>query len=341
MNLTDSLKYLAKELPCNLKNGSYYDYVQNSFKHFNSVLSQVPDTEILDIIKDHNYISYINEPHTKRRFINLVQKIEDECIDILDYAYKGDIISACTLLWKLLTVPSYTQNKFIETFGNNLARNGKLKSCVFYRCRDAESKPDNFWHIPFESRKVSSPGRFNLMGIPCFYLSNSVECANAEMGVLDNSKTNQRWCQKFTNKHTLIYLDLSMPSDIEIDSMDDFEKLSFIITYPFSILSLCSIEPDNKNIKFREEYLFPQLFFHVFFRHPNPDTKIPNFNGIYYSSTKYRGGKNLIVPATYSTKYPQLRGYSKDIIEMFSIVGDPFEIDTSVNMNKDSFNHEL
>lgn len=337
MKLTDSLKFLAKKLPCELKDGTYYDYVQNSFRELINILSQVPEEEIIDIMKDFHQVSLISEPHTKRRFINLIQKIEDECIDILDYAYKGDIISASTLLWKLLTVPSYTQYKFIESFGNNLARNGKLKSCVFYRCRDAPFKPvkpDDFWHIPFESRKVSSPGRFNLMGIPCFYLSNSVECANAEMGVLDNSKTNQRWCQKFTNKNTLIYLDLSMPSDIEIESMDDVEKLSFIITYPFSILSLCSIEPDNKKIKFREEYLFPQLFFHVFFRYLNPDTKIPNFNGIYYSSTKYKGGKNLIVPATYSTKTPQMSGYSKEILDMFSIEGDPFKIDTSVNMNK-------
>lgn len=58
----------------------------------------------------------------------------------------------------------------------------------------------------------------------------------------------------------------------------------------------------------------PQLLFHQILMAGNKET---SHKGIVYSSTKHKGGYNIVLPALYAGKEPPASGYSKMLLEMF------------------------
>lgn len=333
MKLKDLCLRLSQSLPASYKETSFYTYVQNAFKKYNKELEKICEEDYKTLLTESKYS--MNEPYTKRRFINLIVAIEKTCLRILQYSFKGDLLNASLLLKRLLTKTTYTQRKLVEPYCNYFQMSYKIP-LKFFRCRDVKigsEHPKDFWHVPFEMRSRASYSRFNLSAYPCLYLSDSMECACTELGDLKSGY--ERWMQSFThrkNSGTLLFLNLSMPTGEEICNYDTF---SLLITFPIALLCLTKVKCNGM---YHEEYLFSQLFLHVLFMHDND--YLHGFQGICYSSTKYFGGRNFVIPASYDGLNPQLEGCSQTILNLFEPLGQPQLIAVNRNDNGKHRKHQ-
>lgn len=318
MRIDNLITQLSKDLPKSYTESNFYSYVENAFKTV-SVLAEMDDADVKMLnkeTKDNVFKTYCS----KLRIINLIRAIQKTCLNILEYAYKGDLQSASMLLGRLLYIPKYTQYKLMDVYGNYFQMQYDRPN-HFYRCRDEEKQPDDCWHVPFELRHKASCSRFNMSGYPCMYLSDSEVCASQELGKLEKGK--KRWAQSFTPTKPLFFLNLSMPKEQEIKEMRTYDKLCFLLTYPIAILCLARTKTKGW---FHEEYLFSQLFLQTLFLH---DKHFDNgFQGICYSSTKCLDGKNYVIPATDYNAKILLEGHSKAILDILATIDIPYQIET-------------
>ena len=81
--------------------------------------------------------------------------------------------------------------------------------------------------------------------------------------------------------------------------MNDYDKFSFLITYP--MLLLCLVPVADETTRFHEEYLFSQLFAHVMYM--NKKENIYS-DGICYTSMRDKEGVNYVIPALYKRSEP-------------------------------------
>lgn len=308
---------LSKELPKSYTESNFYSYVENAYSTYISALGEIDDADVKDLNEEANVLGFTSYC-SRVRIINLVKAIQKICLNILEFAYKGDLQSASMLLGRLLYVPKYTQYKLMDVYGNYFRM--KLDSPNYlYRCRDEENQPDGCWHVPFELRYKVSCSRFNMSGYPCMYLSDSEECASKELGKIRDGK--KRWVQIFTPSKPMFFLNLSMPKEQEIKTTRAYDKLCFLLTYPIAILCLAKTKTEGR---FHEEYLFSQLFLQTLFLHEKHFAN--GFQGICYSSTKCPAGKNYVVPATGYKTGLMFEGYSKVLLDMLNPISAPYQI---------------
>ena len=297
---------------------SFYSFVKEEFKLYKSKLKTLPKEDFEFFLKSSNEMC---GNASAKRFINLISDIQNHCLLILQSAYKGDYYLATKGLKKLLTIQEATKNRLKDMLVNYFVLGRECKK-TFYRCVDFEKAktPDNCWHIPYNLRQYASRGRFNQTGTICMYISDSLECANSELGAVNEQKV--RWVGEFQPKQTLYLYNFVVPSKNDVDEMSLYDQFCFLLTLPFYILCLTKCKyPSNS---FCEEYIFSQLFFQMLFLQSND--KCPRFDGIMYTSIHVPRSVNIVIPTKYRDKEPLENGHSEYVKSLFDEIKCPYSI---------------
>lgn len=309
MGIKELINKLSNDLPANHEGIAFYDFIKGKLKNYVSLLSATDKKEFEDML---NAADELYGENTQKRFANLIKVINQKCLEILQLAYKGDAYNATSALLGLMTKRNATKYYLSDRYLNYLkftSDNGHL----YYRCLKvgANNIPQNCYHLPYNLRHLAGPNRFNQTGFPCLYLASSLEVAEKESYC---KNTDTIYVGEFKAKKPLFYLNFCIPMKKEVEEMTENEVFEFLVTYP--LLLLCLVTTDDKDAKFREEYLFPQLFFHLLYT-----TKCDGggcWDGIRYSSTLDRDGFNIVVPALYKHEEPPIDDTISDfIIERF------------------------
>ena len=281
---------------------TFYEFIEKQFEKYRKLCSEIKEEDLVLISKGE-----FKGECTKKRFMNMINRLSEVYLTILKAAYKGDYYHAYETLNMLMTIKGHTKlpfNQYLDDdYINCINCSIKNEELKLYRMRDIgkdESSPKDCWHVPFVMRRYASFQRYNMYGIPCLYLADSLETANAEVGPLEDNKN--RWYSEFrsnsSNKRKEINaFDLTIKTEEEINREDSNNYLLYwLITYPLRLL--CSIKVYEKG-NFCEEYIFPQLLFHWMYFSGNGFR-----DGFMFSSTKNSGGINYVFPATYKSKTP-------------------------------------
>lgn len=317
MTIAELLQDRYAALPLtNEKDSLFYYFIQDEFGTFLDDLKKVEKASIEGIIEPLGIFEYFQAPYTKRRVINFMRKLCDRFLQVLAFCYKGDLAESHKELNKILA-RSWTKC-LVESYLNNFSFDLKKKGQTLYRMRDEKETDDNgspnivdnCFHIPFEKRKYATTGRYNMLGYPCLYLGDSKETCNKELGKLKEGK--HRWVSEFCPQKTILLYDLRIPTKTFIKGADKYDLFCMLLTYPLIVLCTTKV----KNQGYNEEYLMPQLIFQSLFTGGH---KNGSHMGIAYSSTKHNGGYNVVMPATYSGKYPPKKGYSQEVLDVFDV----------------------
>ncbi len=309
------IQNLSSALAQDYDDDSFYNYIKESFSSYLNMLADY--NQSIELLL--NQTKEFDGKPTCRRFVTLIKKINSCCLDILECAYRGDVLSSTMLLRSLLSVRKYTDYKLMDVYANYLQFKRVLDK-GWFRCVDFDKgeNPHGCNHVPFNIRKKASKGRFNQLGTPCLYLSDNLDCAQMEIG-LNVDKDKSRWYGTFELQKTLCLMDFSVPSEEDILSMTDYDKFSFLITYPLKLLCLTKVKDEGAS--FTEEYIFSQLFLHILFL--NNNDVLPHFDGICYSSMKDLRYLNIVIPARYKSKEPPTSGISEYIQALVKEKGSP------------------
>lgn len=274
---------------------TFYEFIEIKFEQYKEVCSQIREEEINFLLADDKY--GFDGKLTKQRFLNLLNRITEVHLKILQIAYVGNYYLAYRNLDDLMHSRKKISQYLKEMYQNYIMGDVK-QSITLYRMRDCKigDSPKDCWHIPFSKRNRVSLGRFNMSGIPCLYLGDSQQTSDKEIGPLNNN--NNRWCSQFKSQRSIDVFDFTIPPAPSIKEENHLHTLlCWLITYPLRLL--CSVKT-NEDGYFHEEYIFPQLIFHWMYM--GTDNK--RMSGFMYSSTKNPGGVNYVFPATYETKQP-------------------------------------
>lgn len=291
---------------------SLYYYVEEKLSVYDQIIKEINSKSLIARPQDIQF----QGSYTQMRLQNLLHRIVEAYIRILQSCYKGDIYYASKLLYQLLLssnskIKQYLLEPYINYF------DFEITDKVFYRMRDETIgiNVKDCSHVPFNLRKVISSNRFSLQGLPCMYLADSKETANKEIGSLENGK--YRWSSEFWPKKVVPTIDLRFRNTLTTQ-INVFDEFKLLITYPLRLL--CSLEVRNKSDNFHEEYYFPQLLSHLIlvYLKEHPNEKLYNGAvGIMFDSTKNKGGYNLIIPARYNGHKPPKNGHSEIIKNLF------------------------
>lgn len=295
---------------------SLYEYVNNKFKDFEASIGQIKENEFNSRPEDVVF----NGEYTKKRMQNLIHIIVDSYRLILRTCYKGDLYKAYSLLNDLL-IGKETSKYLVEWYINYFFPYWH-QTKTFYRLREEAIgiEVQDCLHVPYDKRENANQNRFSIQGLPCFYLSDSIETAFAESATEAQDKV--KWIGEFTEKQgkNLAFMDLRFTSVRDIDKMSEYERLTLLITYPIRLL--CSLKTKHRKEKAHDEYMIPQLFSHIVLIHlkENPNQELfSGYDGFVYDSQKREGGLNFIIPARYTSKEPPTKGHSEIIKEMFDM----------------------
>ena len=292
-----------------------YYYIKEAFLCYSDEISNIADDEF-HINPDD---VYFNGMFTKNRLSNLVNRIIEAHLKILQYCYKGDLFSASKLLYQLLLCQNSKLKQYlVEPYINYLDSKVFTKE-IFYRMRDEDKDKlvDNCSHVPYNLRGSIDSNRFSLQGLPCLYLANTKETANKELRSMEEGK--QRWVSEFAPTRDFALTDLRF-KQVELQpNMSIYDAFKLLITFPIRLL--CSMKVKDEKARFHEEYYFPQLLSHLILvylkEHPN-EKLYCGTEGIMFDSTQNRTGYNIILPASYSGLLPPKEGQSKIIRTLLS-----------------------
>lgn len=306
MEIKELLYMLSDGLPANHKGIAFYAFVKSKLDEYVSALLSIEKNEFEAMLGTANELC---GKQTQRRFVNLIKVINQKCLMILQMAYKGDSYTAISELLGLMTKRKYTNNYLSDRYLNYL-RFTSDKGCIYYRCLVVRNNeiPQNCNHLPYSLRYLAGASRFNKTGFPCLYIASSLNVAEKE----SNCKEAQNvYVGEFKARKKLFYLNFCVPSKKEIEEMNEYDFFAFLVTYP--LLLLCLVTTNDKSAKFHEEYLFPQLFFHLLYTTKCDD--VVCWAGIRYTSTLDKTGFNIVVPASYKQQEPPTDNTISDFIE--------------------------
>lgn len=248
--------------------------------------------------------------------VKIVRGVMDGLLNVLKIHQTGDVIKAYESFETLM--------KYFYDSDSKLPSIKLEDGYTFYRMRAKEHNLKDkreFYHLPINKRSLCSSGRFSIAGYPCLYLGYSknvcmVETSqNGTMCGLELSKAQTKG---------LKILDLSFGNSQNEDEDVD----NFIIAWPLivSCYIIMANEQINRDSKFREEYIIPQMLT-AYLRH-NTD-----FDGIRYYSTrnenlnpygrKEEDFRNVVL----FTKNYDSDGYDMELINRFKWF-EPFNIGT-------------
>lgn len=295
-------------------NNSLYYFIKENLSRYESILKTI-DKKDFAICSDEIFFKGC---FTYMRFNNLIHRLVEAYIHILQSCYKGDLYNSSVLLYNLLLGRTNKLNKYIIEPYINYFNFEVFTDKVFYRMRDEANGNEvkDCSHVPFNLRKKIDSNRFSLQGLPCLYMADSKETADKELGSLNNKKC--RWVSEFVLKRPVYLFDLRFRSLPSYQQTDEYELLKLLITYPIRLL--CSLKVKDDSDSFHEEYYIPQLLSHLILvylkEHPNMEL-YHGTEGILFDSTKNEGGYNLIIPASYKEMNPPQKGHSPVVMNMF------------------------
>ena len=313
----EAIEHLSHGFPFKKKSHeSFYDFIKPKFNEYVMLLEQIDETDLEYALKQG-----MKGNHTKSRFINLVKRIQNTSIEILECAYRGMIPQATKRLDKLLNgsdLNRWLGDWLINYFEFKIS----VPHSIFYRVVDFPSgeKLKYYHHVPFEKRHLSKNDRFNLTGYPCSYFSDSPQLALAEKGEKPKDSSRQIIQFELTDNHKysqIAFIDFTLPKKQQISELNSYEQFCFLVTFPLKVLCLTTSTDSQGgscgDIYKNEEYLFSQLFFHLLFF---DDKFFNNYAGIAYSSMK-GDGINYVLPAKMQKDRIQVDGYSDYLIKLF------------------------
>lgn len=305
MGIKELINKLSNDLPANHEGIAFYDFIKGQLENYVSLLSATDKKEFEGML---NAADELYGENTQKRFANLIKVINQKCLEILRFAYKGDAYNATSALLGLMTKHNTTKYYLSDRYLNYLkftSDNGHL----YYRCLKVGTNniPKNCNHLPYNLRHFASPSRFNQTGFPCLYIASSLEIAEKESYCKDKDIV---YVGEFKARKNLFYLNFCIPTKEDVEKMTEHDVFAFLVTYP--LLLLCLVTTDDKDAKFHEEYLFPQLFFHLLYTTKCDD--VVYWDGIRYSSTLDRNGYNIVVPASYKQEEPPIDDSISDFI---------------------------
>lgn len=234
MNLEEILHDPRFSLP--LENTGKIDFLTFLTAHFDEYIGEL--TRDRALLGPYRIQSMLTD-----EFISTSRQIADDVLKILQLRFSGN--------------PDYWQ-KF-ERFIDNLTWVMMIpqsyiadlpKDAVYYRCAgyDTIIPKDWFFHLPFDKRQLSRPGRFSLDGVPSLYLANSLssgylECRAASMAHFQAAK--------FQNKIALKLLNLDYHLEPLTSDEIELNHQRLGVLYPF-YAACFTIYADGSN--FIEEY---------------------------------------------------------------------------------------
>ena len=286
---------------------TFYNYIKTVLERFLVGLKDIEENELIQIVNDGFRIGHFRASYTKQRFINLMNKVCDDFLKMLQLCYKGDFYNAHNLLEKVLNKQRY--GLYLEEHYRNYF-SFKDPNQEYFRMRDEDEYEedgtpkivDNCWHVPYDKRHVAYTGRFSLLGYPCLYLASSKETCNAELGELKKGRV--RWVSSFIYKgHSFVY-DFRLPVVDDIKCASYYDQFTMFLQYPLLAMCYCVKQVNG----FNEEYFIPQLLFHHIFVANNNGLQ---FDGLAYTSTRGVNGFNIAFPAKYDGLISPSSGYSE------------------------------
>ena len=300
---------------------TFYEFIEVKFERYKQICSEINEDEIKILLEYQDYL--FKGIASKKRFLNLLARITESHLAVLQFAYKGDVYTAYRELDNLMYGRKKLRQYLVEGIQGYFE--GNIESDItLYRMRDLDENevPENCWHVPFNLRSKAAFQRYNMNGIPCLYLGDTEETACKEIGEVDENK--RRWLGEFSPRKSIGVLDFTIPSPPQIDNNNDLNTLlGWLLTYPLRLR--CSVKVHKKG-NFCEEYIYPQLVFHWMYMMPDNN----RLNGFKYSSTKNPGGVNYVFPAKYDTLKPPTIPISAKLEQLF-IASEPVPYEEEIN----------
>ena len=254
----------------------YINKAKQKEDHHDSVISrlQIRYEALQDFISNHGDSSMLkNVPKLKQICENIISTIQ--------LVYANRHADACHLLYD-----TYFDDKVISL----LKTYSLKKDTPLYRMRSADTYVqytketiDEMYHVPFELRYKVGNDRYNISGIPTFYLSSSIYGCWEEI-----QRTNLDFANTSLFKPTreLLFLDMTIPSIKKSMHVTDIMALPLIIA--------SRLEVQRVGEKFIPEYIIPQLAMECLIAARNNDDKnIKKMIGIRYESI-HRNKRDLL-----------------------------------------------
>ena len=201
----------------------------------------------------------------------------------------------------------------------------------WFRSRFSDSNilySDDLKHVPVNMRGKIKNYRYSVNGIPCLYLSNSIQTCWEEQGrpLIDSF-----WVCRYRPKVKIKILNLSITGfDVVysdkclkhvVDSKENYDAAIKEFFSNWVLQSACSVVVEEDNRVFKEEYVIPQLLMQII--------KDYNVDGIMYFSTRVKCvysnptswiSKNIAIPAFDASEFKNGNNYySPKIDSMFDI----------------------
>lgn len=276
------------------------EYLGNHFEEYISDISKAADGE--NPLLGNNFTAQLKDK------LCLIKEICHQIIDTLKSNENGNIKESYDKAYALFDMLSPF---FLSRFS------AKDYSGVYYRIRqgdfrikpgdNSKSQKAELFHIKQNLRKLIGAYRYSIAGFPCLYLSSGIELAWFECG-MPRQFSYCRMKIEETGEDALKLIDFSnrpieLLSNIHVWLLNSQSEeqtkaiykylLNYIITYPLT--AACSIKVKQRESKFIEEYIVPQLLMQWI-------SVNNNFDGIMYKSSLYTdlvqgmGAVNIVLP---------------------------------------------
>ncbi|SEA89115.1 RES domain-containing protein [Prevotella sp. tc2-28] len=233
-------------------NVSMYDYLKDVFEKYEALINLHEFTnEISSEIKDE------------------VKKVINGLLSVLMMYKTGDVIEAFKEFEVLM------DGCYKDSFPIKKLEIGH----TFYRMRANKHNimdEKEFYHIPSKLRHLCASYRFSIAGYPCLYLGYSKNVCFSE---ISNNGTMCGLELLRQQSNDLFLLDLTFPKTVEkaeSDTISNFIKAWPLVVSCYIVMANSQI---NRDSKFREEYIIPQMLT-AYLKHK---TKL---DGICYYSTR-------------------------------------------------------
>ena len=245
----------------------------------------------------------------------VVKNVSNSILEVLKIHKTGDVIGAYKMFESLM-----------DTYYNDKLPTKTLeKGHTFYRMRADEFNLKDikqFYHIPFKLRHLCTSYRFSISGYPCLYLGYSKSVCLAEIS------PNGTMCGvelRKENLKDLVILDLTFPEKSQNNNNPD-NVMKFIRAWPLiaSCYLVMANEQINRDSKFREEYIIPQMLT-AYLKHKT------SIHGICYYSTRNENlnpngkGEEDYRNIVLFTNTPEQSDYDMNLIDMLHWY-EPFNV---------------
>lgn len=284
----------------------------NDMISFNDIKHLFPvridkETDFKDGLKKvlKEYCSLLEQKGETISVITFCKEISKQILNIINNIHKGAHSTAYSQLANIL-------NDKNEKYGISINDLLYVDDGYFYRMRYMDERRDanykELFHIPFTKREKVTTERYSFPGLPCLYLGSSIYVCWEEMGRPDFSRV---MISAMKSKRKMKLLDLRAPIYHRWDQTS-------LISIP--LVLACQIVVNNKDAKFKNEYIIPQLMMEYII------TNHEEIDGIIFSSVFKDMQFDFPADKYYNIALPAIQRnneiYSTHLTDLFAIT-DP------------------